>query len=190
MKLPRFFAGSADLRMATAFIAGFLAFFVLFNGVAWVLGWDRVSVFAASEAMDKYAVRSQLLKEATNSVGSCDADSAAQTWAQGVKQRNGALQYAVMTRQLKEAYASDLETTFPNWVTGISSPWVDSFKVLSIRETKDDVFTAKLQFVTATSTGPYESYNAVLTIVNEDGFWRVDQVQTEPGLLPYTGFEK
>lgn len=190
MRFPVFLDDKHDYRLATAFIASFLAFFILFNGVAWALGWDRVSVFAASEAMDKYAVRSQLLKEATDSVGSCDVASAAQTWAQGVKQRNGALQYAVMSRRLKEAYATDLETTFPNWVTGVSSPWVDSFKVLSTQEAKEDVFSVKLQFVTATSSGPYASYNTVLTIVNEDGFWRVDQVQTEPGLLPYTGFEK
>lgn len=190
MKLPKLFADSADLRVATAFIAGFLAFFVLFNGAAWALGWDRVSVFAASEAVDKYAVRSQLLKQATDSVGCCDVKSAARIWARGVEERNGALQYAVMTRQLKQAYASDLEAAFPNWVTGVSSPWVDSFQVLSIRETREDVFTARLQFVTATSSGPYESYNAVLTIVNEDGFWRVSQVQTEMGLMLYTGFEK
>ncbi len=190
MKFPSVFDRKADYKLATVFIAAFLVLFVLFNVLAWACGWEQVSVFAANEVMDKYQVRSQLLMQATDAVGSCDPESAALTWARGLKERNAALQYAVMTRDLKTKYAADLEKTFPNWVTGMSSPWVDSFKVLSIRETGDDVFQAKLQFVTATSTGPFQSYNATLTIAFEEGFWRVGKVVTDAGLLPYTGFAK
>ncbi|MGI6327455.1 MAG: stalk domain-containing protein, partial [Dethiobacteria bacterium] len=53
-----------------------------------------------------------------------DPDAAVKTWAEGVKTRNGALQYAVMAPELKEESYSDFVKM--NWSTGTSSPWIKS----------------------------------------------------------------
>ena len=53
--------------------------------------------------------------------------AAANTWAEAVKMRNGALQYALLTPSLQsEKYE---EYSAMNWVTGTSSPWIKEYKV-------------------------------------------------------------
>lgn len=77
---------------------------------------------AGNAGPDPYEIRSRLLMEAAGSVGVCAPQDAAHVWAEGLRERSAALQYAVMTKALQDEYAAQLETTFPNWVTGVSSP--------------------------------------------------------------------
>lgn len=56
-----------------------------------------------------------------------DPLSAANTWAEAVKMRNGAWQYALMSPELKEEKHQTLAENY--WSTGVSSPWVESYKV-------------------------------------------------------------
>lgn len=59
-------------------------------------------------------------------------EEAATVWAQGVQDRNGALQFALLGPGLRKLY----EPAFARcgWVTGASSPWVRSFEVLGTGE--------------------------------------------------------
>ncbi|MGI5848756.1 MAG: hypothetical protein ACOX8Q_01575 [Christensenellales bacterium] len=145
-----------------------------------------LSVFAAGET-DQYKMRSQLLMEAMNQVGVCSAESAASVWANGLKMRSAALQYAMLSKALKEKYALQLEKTAPNWVTGLSSPRIDRFEIVSIKP-RDKDFVIKLTFYTKTSTGPAGSYNAVLTISPEGEFYRVVGISADQQLNPYISF--
>jgi len=133
-------------------------------------------------------IQIRLLKEALNQVGVCCPKDAAEVWASGLVNRSAALQYAVMTEALKVEYARQLETNAPNWVTGISSPWVSGYRTVDIKFPDTDSSTIELRFSTATSTGPAGDYNAVLNIVREDCFWRIADISMEEGLFPYTGF--
>ena len=47
------------------------------------------------------------------------------SWAKGVKTRNGALQYAVMSPELER----NITMSFQGWSTGVSSPWADSYEI-------------------------------------------------------------
>lgn len=132
--------------------------------------------------------KNALLMEAMRYVGSCTPEDAAKTWAEGLKQRSAALQYAVMSDMLKTEYAKRLETTTPNWVTGMSSPWVDSYTIKKLEDGNAKSKVAELIFTLATSTGTAGKYTASLLLTLENGFWRVSGISMDEALYPYTGF--
>lgn len=168
------------------YLSALILTFVLINLIGLLLDCRYISVFAAAEDAQTYEVRSRLLMEAMDYVGVCTPENAALVWAKGLKMRSGALQYSVMSHELKKEYAGKLEKTAPNWVTGLSSPWIDSYRIISV-ETKGNYRIIKLQISTSTSTGPAGDYPAVLTVSPEDGFWRIKDITADSALYPYTG---
>ena len=116
---------------------------------------------------------------------------AAEKWAQGVKDRNGALQYAVLSPELKEQSLSDFEGF--GWVTGVSSPWVEHFEITKETKIEEDTWEYEVRFERATSTGPagssiskvvvrqYET-DAVLPSLHPNQKWYVYQVFDEDHL--------
>ena len=72
------------------------------------------------------AFRIQLLEKA---LAPTTADQAAQDWAQALKTRNGAWQYALLSEELRAEKLADFEMS---WVTGFSSPWVTDYEVESV----------------------------------------------------------
>lgn len=162
--------------------------FTVINAVGWAFDCRYLSVFAAIGEADDYQTRSRLLMEAMDEIGACRPEDAAEIWASGLKKRSAALQYSVMDERLKAEYARQLETSAPNWVTGISSPWVDSYKIQSARSPDEDTRVFELVFSTATSTGPYRDYRAELTIAREDCYWRITKIRADEGLYVYTRF--
>ena len=141
--------------------------------------------------INPYKIRSELLMEATNYTGVCSPKKAALVWAEGLKLRNAAIQYTVMTKALKSIYAKQLETSTSqgNWVTGMSSPWIESYTILS--KIKISYFEVKviMNFHAATSAGLFDSYKATLSILKEDPFWRISKIDMDKDLYVYTGFQ-
>lgn len=133
-----------------------------------------------------FEVKTVMLTGALDYVGVSSPQDAALVWAQGLKLRNAAMQYAVMTKALKEQYAQQWEKTAPEWVTGVSSPWISSFKFIS-EQTKSEPYTALLEFTTETSMGIAHTYEAELTIIPEGSFWRVSHISMDKGLYLYAG---
>lgn len=162
---------------------------ILLNVVGYVFDCKYISVFAAVAEVNKYEVRSELLMDTMNYVGVCCADDAAKVWAEGLKMRSAAMQYSVMNKILKAEYTGQLEDSFPNWVTGMSSPWIDSYQVVRIDKPSDTRSIFELKFSTATSTGPAGDYKAVLTVDQEGELWRISKIILDTGLAPYTGFK-
>lgn len=70
--------------------------------------------------------------------------SAAEMFANSVKERNGAVQFGLMDKDNRKANYSNFNEL--NFVTGVSSPWIDSFEILP---TKDSAF--KITFHLKTS---------------------------------------
>jgi hypothetical protein len=95
----------------------------------------------------------------------------AETWANAVKNRDGRTQYALMTKALQQSVYD--EFTELNWVTGTSSPWVESFMV------KVKNGGASVIFRYETSTGPAGSYKHDLTFAREDGELKISWI-SEP----------
>ncbi len=161
------------------------AVIVLTNVIGYCTGNAYLSVFAM-QGEDKHEIRSRLLEEAMRDVGACTPDKAADIWAGGLKKRSGAMQYAAMTNKLREIYAAELDKSFPNWVTGMSSPWVESYSVTKAK-TLGETRIYDVLFHTATSTGPAGDHKATIHITREDGYWRIGMIQTDDALTPYTG---
>jgi hypothetical protein len=98
-------------------------------------------------------------------------DEAVKTWAEAVKMRNGAVQYAVMTPSLKEKMRPDFEAM--GWVTGVSSPWVDSYKITNQNEVSANNWEYELEFYLKTSTGDAGVGERRLDVQKIDGHWYI-----------------
>ncbi len=85
-----------------------------------------------------------------------------------MKSRDGRAQYALMSKEF-QAKSYDDYAAF-DWVTGASSPWVDSYTV----KLTDD--SAVITYQWASSTGPDGVSTATLTFVRENGTLRISGV--------------
>lgn len=162
---------------------------LLLCGATAVLARVTAGAVPAAAEQDDCQVRSRLLMEAMDSVGVADPLQAVDVWASGLIRRSGALQYAVMTPALRKEYEPQLTKNFPNWVTGVSSPWVSGYRILDTRSPNQRTFVATLRLSTLTSAGPAGDYDAVLTLVRQGDFWRIAAVDADPALSVYTGFD-
>ncbi|MBE9180293.1 hypothetical protein IQ268_17160 [Oculatella sp. LEGE 06141] len=78
-------------------------------------------------------------------------EEAAQRWAEGIKMRNGALQFAILAPALRQS----LEAQYANryWVTGGSSPWVESYTINQTAASEDSVqFAIRYQLMSSTGS--------------------------------------
>lgn len=150
-------------------------------------------MFSVSKAVapdnecSKYKVRYELLVDAMELVGVFSPDDTVAVWAKGLKTRNAAIQYSVMGHDLKKDFLRQLNENGSNWVTGMSSPWVESFQIINKEIQSKNKILFKLKIVTATSAGLADSYNALLTVCLENGFWRITNIRADEGLFPYMG---
>jgi hypothetical protein len=104
-------------------------------------------------------------------------EEAAETWARGVKMRNGALQFAVLSPKLQEQKRADYEAL--GWVTGTSSPWVDSYKIVGQSRKDDSSWEYQVQLALKTSTGDAGSTMATLLVKQYDESWFIAQISEE-----------
>lgn len=115
---------------------------------------------------------------------------AVEKWARGVKERNGALQYAVLAPELKEQSINTYKSC--GWVTGTSSPWVDRYQIAGENQTPDG-WEYQVKFETMTSTGPAGAFiervvvkpykEAAALPAREDGNkWYIAQIINEDSL--------
>lgn len=154
-----------------------------------LVNYVDIEEVATALNINKYEVRSELLLSAVDKLGVCCPEDAVNTWAEGLRMRNAAIQFSVMTDKLKTEYLKQLENTFSNWVTGMSSPWIDSYKIIKTDKKSDKEQIITMQFSTMTSTGPAGDYKAILTVIKEKNFWKISHITADEGLYPYTGFK-
>ncbi len=150
--------------------------------------FTRFQSAPASASYSDLEVKTAMLTAALDEVGVCGPKDAALVWAKGVRLRNAALQYAVLSHELRQRYAKAWERTAPGWVTSVSSPWISGFEITDERH-EDDVYTYALAFTAATSTGIQGVYDATLTVETDRGFWRITRLDTDEALKSYTGME-
>ena len=86
-------------------------------------------------------------------------------WALAVQSRDGKAQYALLGSQLQKKVYNYYRNC--GWVTGVSSPWVDSFTV-----TADDR-TVEVNYTYKTSTGIAGTGRQTLTFEQENGQWKI-----------------
>lgn len=139
--------------------------------------------------VDPYKTRSELLMDAANYTGVFTPEQATEVWAKGLEGRSAAMQYTVMTETLKKKYAEQLDALRSNWVTGGSSPWVQSYTITEADKTDDAHTEISLRIETVSSYSPSEFYEARLWLIREGEFWRIDRIWTDKRLYPYTLYQ-
>lgn len=169
--------------VASAFLIGFVSC----HSFACWRGHREESVLAQIEQKTEPEIKNEQLLSALNRLGPCDAVGAVKLWADGVKQRNAAMQYAALSAVLRGWYAKDLETTAPNWVTGVSSPWVEDYRVDWL-ESAGSEKRLQIHFFFVTSDGPAQEMRAELSLDKRGDNWYVTSLNLEEELVPYTGF--
>lgn len=105
---------------------------------------------------------------------------AAETWARGVKERNGALQHAVLSPELKEKSRMDYESF--GWVTGTSSPWAERYEIDSEENKGDGTWEFEIRFEMATSTGPAGTSVQRVAVGKFDRAFYVSRLFSEEGV--------
>lgn len=98
-------------------------------------------------------------------------------WAEGVKSRNGALEFAVMSPELREEKLEYFESL--GWVTGTSSPWVENYEITEQSETPDGDWLYKVEFAFATSTGNAGTLLSEVLVKQYEDAWLVAQISDE-----------
>ncbi|KTC82275.1 hypothetical protein Lche_0539 [Legionella cherrii] len=77
-------------------------------------------------------------------------DGVANLFAKANKQRNGAVQYMLFSDQLKKKFKDQ----WPYWVSGVSSPWITSYKIKKMAQGKNS-WKFEITYQWATADGPF-----------------------------------
>ncbi|MCM3715342.1 stalk domain-containing protein [Alkalihalobacillus oceani] len=109
-----------------------------------------------------------------NWIAPVSANKAVETWAEAVKQRNGAVQYAMFAPDVQEQTREQLKRF--NWVTGVSSPWVERYEINEQKVSAEDAVKYEVIFHMATSTGSAGTAHASLTVSKGDGGWLITEL--------------
>lgn len=122
--------------------------------------------------------RLELMKKALDKFGAVTPNSAAQFWAEGVKTRNGALQYAVLCDDLKKKFEEQVKQDKNySWVTGVSSPWVTKYEITQVKKLSDEVGEYTVKFYWATSAGESEPSENILTVGVLGNKWCITSIK-------------
>lgn len=133
---------------------------LILAGIVLLIAGAAVGIYRTVKADDWLTQRRIELLE--TALAPRTPDLAAYSWAEAIKTRNGAWQYAIMDDKLRAEYLAQFEES--NWVTGFSSPWVETYRV--IRESVDENgnVTFKVEFDWYTSAGYAYSNSGILTV--------------------------
>ncbi|WP_239617125.1 hypothetical protein [Cohnella mopanensis] len=107
-------------------------------------------------------------------------EEAAETWAKAIYTRNGALEYALLSTELKKKELKLLEAG--NWVTGVSSPWLERYKISKGHKNSDGTFKFQIKFDFRTSDDmnkkidwkDIEAFD--IRVEKKDGNWYISQI--------------
>lgn len=111
---------------------------------------------------------------------------AVETWVKGIQMRNGALQYALLSPELKESKLASFEAL--GWVTGTSSPWLEQYRIDSGRENEDGTWTFQVQldFRTSEDVNEPERWEEIpalpVTVKEYAGYWYIADYPEGEGL--------
>jgi beta-lactamase regulating signal transducer with metallopeptidase domain len=108
------------------------------------------------------------------------AEKVAGQWAEAVKCGDGKAQYQLLSVRCRKE--NDEKYQENHWSTGVSSPWVESYRVSSAGGGSAEVI-----YQYATSEGSAGSYRQTLKFVEEDKTLRIDSFSTLESVEDSTG---
>ncbi|RDV84359.1 copper amine oxidase N-terminal domain-containing protein [Ammonifex thiophilus] len=142
--------------------------------------WDgRTSTVYISNDLER---RLELLEKA---LAPATPRAAVEEWARGVQTRNGALQYALFSPELRQQKYADFASL--GWVTSTSSPWVEKYGVIKEVSLPGGKWLYEVKFDLMTSTGPAGSQVMWVTVAPCDQHWCVANLEVDPVLEELQG---
>ncbi len=144
-----------------------------------------IQVGYANDVIDDKGIKNKLLIEALDEYGYDDPIKTSMVWAKGLKERSGALQYSTLSKNLKKEYVLKLDEIAPNWVTRVSSPWVENYNLICMTKISDELYYIKIRIFTKTSAGPYENYDVMLKLIKEEEFFKIDEIKAPSHMEAY-----
>ncbi|HEY8344785.1 MAG TPA: stalk domain-containing protein [Bacillota bacterium] len=148
--------------------------------------WDEESNSVFVDSREQEIVKTQigLLEKALTPKSPL---AAVEAWAEGVKTRNGAWQYAVLSPELRaEQYE---RFAVANWSTGASSPWVENFRVIERYRIVQEVYRYEVIFTYTDSTKKTFCTKEYVTVRKYEDSWlvsAVEQVEVEGEITKIT----
>ncbi|OPX43481.1 peptidoglycan-N-acetylmuramic acid deacetylase PdaC [Ruminiclostridium hungatei] len=100
------------------------------------------------------------------------SQEAVNMYAAAVKERKGAIQYALYSDALKAARKADLEDL--NWVTGVSSPWVSGYE---IKNTGKDSYAITFHWATSTGKAGDSVTSVKAEKISGQDYWQITEVK-------------
>jgi len=137
-------------------------------GIAWDSKSQAVSIYA-----NKGENEQQRILQLERALAAKDPLEAVKTWADGVKTRNGAAQYAVMSPELRKEKLAKFSENF--WSTGVSSPWVDNYEIIE-KASGDDGYTYQVVFTYTDSTQSTFTENQLVEVKKIDDNWVISNI--------------
>lgn len=135
---------------------------------------ERGAVEVSAPETDSLKQQIQLLQSA---VAAQTPEEAVETWVKGVQTRNGALQYAMLSKRQRELQLKALESV--HWVTGTSSPWVQQYRIseATVNDDGSRTFQVQLDYRTSTDINEPERWDQIpafpVVVQKEDEVWRI-----------------
>lgn len=113
------------------------------------------------------------------------ADEAVKLWGRGEQVRNGALQYAALSPQLRQKADKSDYVLQTYWVTGGSSPWVGPITIKNRDTLSDTRMEYTLSFPEITSGSPYSTATEKMVVekllVNGQEGWFITELLQSSG---------
>ncbi|TDT50388.1 hypothetical protein [Fonticella tunisiensis] len=138
---------------------------------------NRFRIYDITKMM--YNARCQLFEDFARIYTPNSPDEAAELWARGIKERNGVFQYLALSESLRNEFKNLAEQTGSiTWITGFSSPWVDSYKIVK-EKTDESTYVYKIIFTAITSASDKFTWHAVITVGKENSKWRIIKIDKD-----------
>lgn len=111
------------------------------------------------------------------------AEEAIALWIRGQQMRSGALQYIILSPQLKKEAMSKIESQ--GWVTGGSSPSLGKAKILDTKKIDDNTISYIIQYDEILSGALYNQFEETITVqkqsyLNEESWLIINVVNNNP----------
>ena len=120
--------------------------------------------------------RVQLLQDALAPIS---AENAVQSWAKFVQTRNGAAQFALLSPALRAQTAAAYKEV--NWVTGVSSPYVSSYRITPVKRSNDGRAVYDVSFALQTSSGSAGGGTVEVTVGTKAERWLITGLRLKEG---------
>jgi hypothetical protein len=125
--------------------------------------------------LDKLNIALSLFKSAVDELGSGSPEETVKLWANGVRTRNGALQYSVLSKELKIELNKCLKNT--TWLTGDSSPWVENYEIIKSKKIDSITHKAEVSFHLVGKNLDAGYVNAILTMEKKGSHWVIAKIK-------------